>query len=259
MSERIETFDVEESPSFDLATNAGDIVVKEWDEPRVRIVLSGDTDLVDGATIDVTTDLITVHSRDTRKRLFGKRVHITVTTPGGGSVRARVGAGAVRIRAAMQEISIDSGAGDIRVDENVGDVKVRVGSGDVSLPEVAGDADIQSANGDVRVRSVDTVRVSTAAGDVRLENVERSARVKSASGDITIQRFAGNDLDVRTMSGDVRIGLIPNLEVKASIKTLSGDFRNRITPSPGDRIGSATLSVSSFSGDVTLNTARPDA
>ncbi len=259
MSDRIETVDVEHIPSFDLATNAGDIVVKEWDEPRVRIVLSGDTGLVDDATIDVTTDPITVHSRDTRTRLFGKRVHITVTTPAGGSVRARVGAGAVRIRAAMREVFVDSGAGDVRVDENIDDIKVRVGSGDVNLAEIAGDADIRSANGDIRIRSVGTARVSTAAGDVRVGNVERSARIKSASGDISVQRFAGSDLDIKTMSGDVRVGLIPNLEVKASIKTLSGDFRNRITPSPGERVGSATLVVSSFSGDVTLSTARPDA
>jgi DUF4097 and DUF4098 domain-containing protein YvlB len=105
---------------------------------------------------------------------------------------------------------------------------------------------------------VNNAKISTAAGDVRLDNVERSARIKSASGDISIRRFAGTDLDVKTLSGDVRIGLIPNLEVKASIKTLSGDFRNRITPSSGDRVGIASLDVSSFSGDVTLLSASAE-
>lgn len=256
MTDRVETHDVAGSPAFDLATNAGDILVKEWDEPRVKIELSGDTQLVDAALVDVTADLITVHSRE-RSRMFGRRVHITVTTPPGGSVRARVGAGGIRIRAAMSELSMDSGAGDIRVDEAVSDVMIRVGSGDVTLPEISGDADINTANGDIRIKSVSNIKIGTAAGDVTIGNVERTGRIKAASGDITVRRFAGTDLEVKTMSGDVRIGLIPNLEVKATIKTLSGDFRNRITPSSGDRIGNATLQVSSFTGDVTLTSAKP--
>ncbi len=255
MTDRVEIYDVAENPAFDLATSAGDILVKEWNEPRVKIEVSGDAQLVDAALVDVTADLITVRSRE-RSRVFTRRVHITVTTPRGGSVRARVGAGSIRIRSETADLSLESGAGDIRVDDAVGDITVRVGSGDVMLSEVTGDADVSSANGDVRIKSVTNLKMSTASGDVLLENVERTARVKSASGDIFVRRFAGTDLEIKTMSGDVRIGLIPNLEVKASIKTLSGDFRNRIKPSAGDRVGTVSLSVSSFSGDVTLSSAN---
>jgi len=257
MTDRIEIHDVAGEPAFDIQTNAGDVLVKEWDQSTVKIELSGDPTLVEAAVIDVTTDLITIHSRQ-RSRVFSRRVHITVTTPPGGSVRARVGAGTIRIRAHMNDLALESGAGDIRVDETVKDVTIRVGSGDIVLPTISGDAHISSASGDVRIQSVSTAKISTAAGDVRLNNVERSARIKSASGDITVRRFAGTDLVAKTMSGDVGIGLIPNLEVEASVKTMSGDFRNRITPSSGDRVGTASLQVSSFSGDITLTSANAE-
>ncbi|MFC2153341.1 hypothetical protein ACFLQ7_01755, partial [Actinomycetota bacterium] len=70
------------------------------------------------------------------------------------------------------------------------------------------------------------------------------------------RRFAGNDLEIKTMSGDVGIGLVPGMVVKAAVKTLSGDFRNRIEPTPGPRVGSMSLTVDSFSGDVTLSSAK---
>jgi hypothetical protein len=58
------------------------------------------------------------------------------------------------------------------------------------------------------------------------------------------------------MSGDCTIGLGPGMVVKTAIKTLSGDFRNRIKPSHGDRTGSMNLTVTSFAGDVTLKSAK---
>ena len=58
------------------------------------------------------------------------------------------------------------------------------------------------------------------------------------------------------MSGDCAIGLIPGVVVKAQIKTMSGDFRNRIKPSAGEKTGTMNLAVTSFSGDVVLKSAK---
>ena len=80
--------------------------------------------------------------------------------------------------------------------------------------------------------------------------------IKSATGDIRIRKFAGTDLEIKTMSGDATIGLVPGMIVNAAIKTLSGDLRNRIKPSPGEKTGSMNLTVTSFAGDVTLKSAK---
>ena len=58
------------------------------------------------------------------------------------------------------------------------------------------------------------------------------------------------------MSGDSSVALIPGMVVNASIKTMSGDFRNRVKPTAGEKTGSMNLTITSFAGDVTLKTAK---
>jgi len=58
------------------------------------------------------------------------------------------------------------------------------------------------------------------------------------------------------MSGDAHVAIVPGMVVNAAIKTMSGDFRNRIKPSTGERLGSMNLTITSFSGDVILRSAK---
>ena len=105
---------------------------------------------------------------------------------------------------------------------------MKIGTGDVRAGDLGGTAKISCAAGDVRVDSANEITVATAAGDLHLGDVSETARIKSATGDIRIRKFAGTDLEIKTMSGDVSIGLIPGMVVNAAVKTMSGDFRNRI-------------------------------
>ncbi len=254
MSGRTETFPIGTEPTIEVTNSAGDITIRSWDEPNVKISLTGDRNLVDGAVIDVVEDHVSVRSQ-TRGRRFTKRMSIVITAPEGGTVRARVGAGDVRVRARVTDVSIESGAGDIRVDQDVQRADIRVATGDVWMAGITEDADIDSAAGDIRLGDVANARVNTASGDIRVDSVSEAMRIKSASGDITVRRFSGTDLEMKTMSGDIRVSLAPNMEIKAAIKTLSGDFLNKTVASDGPKTGSATLRATSFSGDVTLLSA----
>ncbi|MCB1246101.1 MAG: DUF4097 family beta strand repeat protein [Acidimicrobiia bacterium] len=256
MTTRVETMQVGGVVTLDIANAVGDVVVRDADAAEVTVALSGDGNLVDGTSIDLVADRVTVRSPKTGRR-FARRMDVTVTMPPGGVALIRVAAGSIRVRSRVTEAELETSAGDVRMDEPVEEVSIRVASGNVTLADVSGSGDIDTANGDVRIRAAGDVRVSTASGDIRVDEVRRTGRLKSASGDLTIGRFAGTDLDAKTMSGDVRVGIATRMELKASVKTLSGDFRNKIQPSPGEKLGSASLRVSSFSGDITLTSVEP--
>lgn len=255
MTDRIETYDVTGVPSIEIVGQTGDIVVRPSDEQRVRVVLRGDPEAVEATQIDASPGSVSVRSRVSESRFFNKSVDVIVTTPPGSYLKVDLAAGQVRVRVPLAEATINTGSADVRIGEPVGSATIKVASGDVSLKEVAGDAFVASASGSIKIPKARHVIVNTASGNVRIGEAERTISVKSASGDVTVKRFGGTEIDVATMSGDATIGLAPGIEVRASIKTLSGDFRNRIKPVECERTESMALRVKSFSGNVTLRSA----
>lgn len=252
MTDRIETYDVAGIPAIEIVGQTGDIVIRPSDEPRVRVVLRGNSEAVELAQIDASSELISIRTRQSGRRFVNEKVDVIVSAPPGGYLRVDLAAGQVRVRIPLSEVSITTASADIRIGETVGSARITVASGDVFLRAVVGDADVTSASGDVKIPYAGDITVNTASGSVRIGEAQRTISVKSASGDVKVKRFGGSDIEITTMSGDVSVGLVSGLEVRASVKTLSGDFRNRIKPTDGERTGTMSLRLKSFTGDVTL-------
>ncbi|MEN8238039.1 MAG: DUF4097 family beta strand repeat-containing protein [Actinomycetota bacterium] len=258
MTDRVVTFDVEDAPRIEVGIPAGDVVIRSGRPGQVKVVLSGSSETVDGAAVDTTSDSLSIRgsSQKPRRRLFGRRMDVVVSTPDAASITVQVGSGDTRIRVAARSVDIDSARGDIRIEKDVQDVRVKIASGDVYVSQVDRELTVGSASGDIRVEKAMDATVKTASGDIVLGRIDGFGQVKSASGDIRVRDFRGPDLDISTMSGDVVVGLAPGRTVKTSIKTLSGDFRNKIEPSADDKTGTMALNISSFSGDVTLTSTK---
>lgn len=258
MSDRVEIYDIDDAPAIEIASNAGDIVIKKGSSGKAKIALSGPPDAVDNVVIEASPDLISVRYRpEKKKRFFSRRVDMVIAVPPLGTLKVDVASGAVRVRLPMTDVSVSTASGDVRIDKPVQDLTIKVASGDIVADTVERHATINSVNGDVRLASVGDLRVNSASGDVRVNEVSGVGRIKTVSGDVLVGTFGGSELEIKTMSGDARIGLVPGMEVKAKVKTLSGDIRNKITPSEGPRVGAMALDVTSFSGDITLRSAPP--
>jgi DUF4097 and DUF4098 domain-containing protein YvlB len=258
MTDRVVKFDVDGPPTIDISIAAGNVIVRPGNDGQVKVTLSGAVEIVESASIDVAPGSVTVRATSEKRsrRFFSKAMDVAVNTPPGVRVRVAIGSGDVRIRVDAEDVDVSASRGDIRIDRVTRDARVKVASGDVNVTRCEREFNGSSASGDIRVDHVGDVSVKTASGDVVLGRVEGLAQIRSASGDVRVKDFRGSDLDVSTMSGDIAVGLAPGRTVKTSIKTLSGDLRNKIKPTTGDRTGTMALSISSFSGDVTLTSAK---
>jgi DUF4097 and DUF4098 domain-containing protein YvlB len=258
MTERVVKADVADRPVIDVSISSGNVIVKPGDSGKVKVILSGSSETVESASIDVTRDSVTIRSTSHRRgrRFFSRPLDVSIVAPVGVNVRVGIGSGDVRIRVDAQDVDVSSGSGDIRIDTVTRDLRAKAASGDITVARSEREANVVSASGDIRIDHVGDVSAKSASGNVTFGTATGVANIRTASGTVKVRDFRGAELNVSTMSGDVSVGLAPGRTVAASIKTLSGDFRNKVRPTSGDRSGTMALSISSFSGNVTLSSAK---
>ena len=82
--------------------------------------------------------------------------------------------------------------------------------------------------------------------------------VNTVSGDIAVRCCDASDLTVRTMSGDVALGLPERRKVELDYESVAGDLRNEIERSASSGAPERTIAIRcrTVSGDLTLRSCE---
>lgn len=166
------------------------------------------------------------------------------------------------------ELHFDGVSSDVTAAGLRGDQRFKTVSGDLVLTDVAGELGLHSVSGDATVRAIAELRLEagSVSGDFSIV-APRIARLRAntVSGDLEIEtELAGGDSHrVETVSGDLTLGLLGNLDLE--VRGLSTDVRCDLPHrSEGSRDrrryiigeGGPQLHFSSMSGDVSVRAAR---
>jgi hypothetical protein len=142
-------------------------------------------------------------------------------------------------------------------------------SGDITLDGVTGSVDAKTVSGDLEARGVDgEIAFNSVSGGLTLAGgAVRSLAAKTVNGQVTadIELRDGGGLKINTVSGDVAVRLPASASARVNLKSTSGRVRSGFDgaggapggPGPSGLsatlgTGSASLSVTSMTGDVTL-------
>lgn len=249
------SFDVEGAPEIDLSIPAGDIVLRERQGSTVEVVLSGSDRALEGIEIEQYGRSVVVRHRGSRKRLILRHTDVTVEMPPNGQARVKTASGDVKVSVPLAECDIRVAAGEVRVATVSGSCNVRSASGEVIIDH-AGEVRVVAASGDIRIDGVATdVDASTASGSIAVGSFGENAVLKSASGDVTVDRFDGVDLNAKSLSGHIRIGIPAGLEIEANLQSMSGSVRNELSPAGASPRKRVHLYAKTLSGDITLRDA----
>jgi Putative adhesin len=175
---------------------------------------------------------------------------VTITVPGGCPTQVSVVNASVIVSGISANISAKSGSGDITLDGVTGNVDAKTVSGDLEARGLDGEITFGSLSGDL-----------TLAG-----STVRSLVARTGSGQVTadVDVPDGGGLKVATVSGDVAVRLPREASARVDLKSTSGRLRSSFDdmgPASGARpavmtatlgSGSANLSLTSLTGDVTL-------
>ena len=120
------------------------------------------------------------------------------------------------------EIEVATASADVEINGPVGDVDFKTASGNASIDDVAADVTTKTASGNVTIGTVGgDIRASTVSGDLRCSSVAGGARFSATSGDLELGA-AGRRVEVKATSGHVRLG---ELAAGADVKNVSGNVR----------------------------------
>lgn len=275
--------------TFDLQNVSGDITVTGGGGDNVRIdatkrvrfanqneaknLLSEMTIRVDerDGRVEVRTDY-------PRRRNWGGSVDYTVSVPRDASVILKTMSGNVRITGVNGEVRAESFSGDMTTDAVRRLRSLKTMSGNLEISNAAAEElSASSLNGDVIVSRLKAsgVDIQTIGGDVRLTDVDADhATLRTFGGDIDYTgRFARSGrYEFKTHSGDVRLTPTDNRGFSLEAQTFNGDVRSdfplTLQSTPGNSFGpgrgrnqsvrgsfgdgSATISLTSFSGDIVI-------
>ena len=251
---RDEQFVVDGTARLEVNVASGTIRIGVGDAGVVRVAV----DATDTGDIDVSQlgDAILVR-QPTRWLTRGHAVQVAVWVPARRDVNVECASADVQLRGEFGAVRLRSSSGDLDVDI-VERLAVGTASGNVRLHACNGSATISTASGGVVAGRIGgALTGSHASDDLRVDEAAGAVDVGTASGDVSVRRCFGDDIAIKTVSGDAAVGLPSGIRVHPDISTLSG--RTTLpTPASGrgakDRLGeerrAVRLRLRTVSGDI---------
>lgn len=221
MSERYQ-FDIDGAARLVISLQSGDVDVYPSTDGSIEATLSGKTADV---TVEQAGNTISITSTTDKKISFftAQSVRVNVGVPAGCDLEVSGASLDVVSRQRLGAVKARTASGDIRLTD-VDHLSVKTASGDVRFDRILGDCEVTAASGDLIGDLVTgDLRASLASGDARIGRVDGDVSVKSASGDAHIHRADGDDIAIRSMSGDITIGLPTGITLDFDLDALSGD------------------------------------
>ena len=277
---RTETFQTPNPVRLDVRLGSGEIRLEASETAETTVTLEAlrDNDAsessIQEARVEQRGDEIIVDVRGSRRFMRGADILIEIACPVESSVRSKTGSADIEGRGQFGSVEVETGSGDVQFSDVSGDAEInaasgdvqvaRIGgrsrintaSGDVQLASLTGEGRVNSASGDVQIREAgNRLEVNTASGDVNIREASSSVSANSASGDQTIGSVVEGKVDLKSASGDLRIGIREGSTLWVDARSRSGEVRSELPVSDLPPEGDAPhveLRANTMSGDITV-------
>ena len=250
----VETADTQEAVV--ILDGSGDRAERQIERADIRFENRGDHDelIVDVDPEDISWSAGRVKlaiNFDLRRDSIDLRIKV----PHGTILRASTGSADIRATGRYRDVETKTGSGDVSVDVVEHDAEIKVASGDVKIDRVGGSLRVQTAAGDVLAGPVGgEAEIKSASGDIRLEDAGGNVTVNSASGDVRVGSVAQGKVELKSVSGDLLVGVRKGSRVWMDVKTITGDARSELDPGgeDDDEGPLVELKATAMSGDIRI-------
>jgi hypothetical protein len=239
------TVTVGASPSLDVSTGSGEVVVQAgsgsamvikgtvkvrtgWNVPSNAADLA--QRLVANPPIAQAGDAVTVGkiADEETRRAVSVSYHVTVPAP--TAVQANSGSGSVSVTGVGGAVKANSGSGSVTAAAIGGDVDLRTGSGDITLKDGAKGAALSTGSGSIQasLNGQGDVKANTGSGNITVTGVVGLFTASTGSGSIGVSGKPTGDWKVSAASGNVTVDVPEGQGFALDASTSSGSLD--ITP-----------------------------
>ncbi len=152
-----------------------------------------------------------------------------------------------------------SASADVLLAQVGGTLSVHSASGDIRIDELDGNGRVNTASGDARIGAVrGELAANTVSGDVELGEAHRAVTLQTVSGDQRLRSIRSGEIQLKSVSGDVRVGVLTGTRLFIDAASTSGDVHSELDvgDAPVEGNGSeANLRVKTVSGDIAVTRA----
>jgi DUF4097 and DUF4098 domain-containing protein YvlB len=186
-------------------------------------------------------------------------VAVRIRCPHGADLVLAAASAGLDARGRLGTVRAKSASGDLALQVVEGSLDANTASGDVTLAEVLGAAKVRTASGDVEVKRVGgDLSVGLVSGDLDVGEALGAVAVSTVSGDVRIAEAGGGGIELKSVSGDVEIGMRPGLRLWIDASSVSGTMSSELDitdAKPAADGPLVELRAKSVSGDVRIRRA----
>jgi DUF4097 and DUF4098 domain-containing protein YvlB len=229
------TFAVPAGTRLRLDNANGDVRVRAWDRPQVRVQADHSSRLEIGIT--VASGILRIEPRGARGFPAVGAVDYVLTVPAEMSIE---------VGGMNADVEIEGTRGEVKVNTVSGDITVRGGGGRLALTTINGLIRVQGSRGAIDAQTVsDNIEITDVQGDVSAQAV---------SGDVRLTRVDGRRVTAATVSGHVSLEGTLRADGSYALTTHSGDVILAVPEG-----ASALIRASAATGQVRASFPLPEA
>jgi DUF4097 and DUF4098 domain-containing protein YvlB len=259
-----------EAGAVDIACQAVSVteVTLEADSP-------GGIDLIEGAVVacSASTDGHLLSVRIPPQHLRGRQRHgevqVRIVVPLGTDVDVTTASAPIQVHGLVGRATFKTASGSIVGDDAAGSIRAKSASGSIALGSVEGDVRIGAASrravlstisGAIEVAAAAAdLEAKTTSGRIDLGALHADAGASTVSGNIRVASQHGGRLQIRTVSGDVSVGIAEKVTLRVDVDSVSGRIRSEIPIGDAlarrEAVPMVSVVARTVSGDVTLERA----
>jgi hypothetical protein len=264
-------FETPGSVSLQVKLPSGRVLVTTADQPTttVEVVAVGrrGQDAIDEIEVTLHDRLgrhvVKVEQRDRFRWgpiqiTWGGGFECRVVCPPGTDLEFSGGSTDLRVEGELGEVSVRTASGDIRLESVRRELEVKTASGDISVDTIASEASLLTVSGHLGVERVDaSLTARSVSGGATIGSISGPLVLATTSGSVDLKAVSGGDVRVKSVSGDIRVGIARGTRTWVDASSVSGRLESELgldeREPPGETDDHVVpLHLKTVSGDVSI-------